>query len=385
MYIYLLTFACSILGIVVSEKQHNKLLRNILVVVSLLLPSLLAGFRSINIGTDVLTYVKPLFDLALQSDSFVEFLNLPIYRTWRYLPVYTIEIGYLLLTYVVAKLFHSLIALNFIISLIIISLIYFGLVKMNQINSHISVPFGLMTFYLLFFNGSLNTIRQYLAFSIIFWGFSFIIKKKLWYYLMTVLIATLFHKTAFFSLILYVIYTLLTSKKHIKLNDEGTISFYFRNFVFIGILMILCIFIIDPHIFDSIFQYLDLDGYMSSYLGGEYTFSTSYFLLTVPIIILIILNIKYLWNNNVARFFIFLYFSYAIFTQLASYSSYAIRIADIFSIYSIYSLSLFTYFQDNKKNIILKVILLLYLLMYWYIFYVKLHSGQTIPYISVFN
>lgn len=382
MYIYLLTFACSILGIIVSEKQYNKLLRNIIVVVSLLLPSLLAGFRSINIGTDVLTYVKPLFDLALQSDNFVEFLNLPIYRTWRYLPVYTIEIGYLLLTYIVTKLFHSLIVLNFIISFIMISLIYFGLVKMNRINSNISIPFGLLTFYLLFFNGSLNLVRQYLAYSIVIFGFNFIIERKIWKYVLVVILATSFHKTAIFSIFLYIIYGIIVSNKKIVFDDRNK-GLYIKTIFFFLLIIFLCLFIVNPTLFNSLFKIFDLDGYMTAYLSGSYSFSKSYFLVSIPILILILVNIKKLWKNDITCFFVILYCSYTIFTQLSSYSPYAIRIADIFSIYSIYSLSIFSFSKNSKiLSFIFKFLLVVYLLIYWYLVYYSLNIGQTVPYIS---
>ena len=56
-----------------------------------------------------------------------------------------------------------------------------------------------------------NGVRQATAVSIIFFGLRYIKKKKFFKYLLTVLIATLFHSTAILMLVLYVVFNMKTS------------------------------------------------------------------------------------------------------------------------------------------------------------------------------
>lgn len=384
MYIYLIVFLCSLICIILSEHQHNKWLKNILIIVALMLPSILAGFRSEIIGTDFLTYVKPLFDLASQSENFFNFLNLPLFRTWRYVSVSTIEPGYLLLTYFVAKTFHSIIVLNFIISMIITGLVYLGLLKLKKHVSNISISFGMLTYYLFFFNGSLNAIRQYIAMAIVFFGFHYIIEKNFLKYLLIVLIATLFHRTLIISIIFYFIYVMMESEVKIVYSSENNKFWYLRNILFIVLIISFILLIINPKLFQPVFQFFGLDDYANVYLKGTFKFSISYFLFSLPLLMILFINKRILCSNNIFRFLFVVSLLYIFMTQLASYSPYAIRIADIFAMYNIYLFAIISSIDKNMlKNIIYRLILCVYMLGYWYIFYGWMNSGQTIPYVGI--
>ena len=55
-----------------------------------------------------------------------------------------------------------------------------------------------------FFFDSLNIMRQYMAMSLVFFGYQFLLKSKKWYltYILTVIIATLIHSSAIIMLVL---------------------------------------------------------------------------------------------------------------------------------------------------------------------------------------
>lgn len=81
----------------------------------------------------------------------------------------------------------------------------------------------------LFYFHSLNTIRQWIAISIIFFSYKYIENKKILKFLLCVLIAGLFHKTAFLSGILYLI-SCLNFKKGV-LVFLFFISFFSKGFL----------------------------------------------------------------------------------------------------------------------------------------------------------
>lgn len=68
--------------------------------------------------------------------------------------------------------------------------------------NEIRIEWAAMSYCILFF-GSFNTIRQYLAMSIIFWGFRFVVERKPIKYLMCVLVALFFHTSAFVAVLIY--------------------------------------------------------------------------------------------------------------------------------------------------------------------------------------
>ena len=68
---------------------------------------------------------------------------------------------------------------------------------------------------------SLNGIRQFLALSIIFIGFPFVQKRKFWFFLCVVLLASLFHKSAIICLSFYWLYTIKVNWKTTSLLVLG--------------------------------------------------------------------------------------------------------------------------------------------------------------------
>ncbi|MGB5244148.1 MAG: EpsG family protein [Lutimonas sp.] len=77
----------------------------------------------------------------------------------------------------------------------------------------------------IYFLNSLSIIRQYVAVSIIFYAYTFIKERQLPKFLLAVLLASLFHKSAIFAVILYWLYNLkLTTLHYIILFILGLVS-----------------------------------------------------------------------------------------------------------------------------------------------------------------
>ena len=136
-------------------------------IAALLIPCFLAAFRAESIGTDVVGYAKPLFDLASRSSSFSDFNNAHWYRYWRDASPADFEQGYVFLVWISAKLFHSFPALLFFTQALTIVPIFAALLKSG---GKYTVPFGMATYFFLYFNVSLNMMRQWIAMAFVIYS-----------------------------------------------------------------------------------------------------------------------------------------------------------------------------------------------------------------------
>lgn len=161
-YIIIIAIATSLVyvSIKVEEKTDNKLLIFIARGIAILFPAIIAGIRY-NVGTDYAGVYKPLFSEQLSGDK--------AYR------LRSIEIGYMFLNKLVVWLGGGFNLVMFLSSLITIIAIYIGLLHYkNKIN----VTLAFLLFMLLFFQKSLNLVRQMMAVGIVFCGFIFLDFKE---------------------------------------------------------------------------------------------------------------------------------------------------------------------------------------------------------------
>lgn len=198
--IYILTFILSILCCYFSGrlKKKQKILSIVLKVVAILLPAALAGLRALDVGTDVRFYLLDDFKAAYNSDSLAGYM----------------EIGYgeplfLTLVYAVTKVFSDFNVLLFVIQLMIMLFVYLGCEKHEEkIPTYLSYAFFLFVYY----NMSLNLLRQSLALALAFYALSFMMDKKRIKFLILTAAAVLFHKTAFMMLPIWVAYELISRR-----------------------------------------------------------------------------------------------------------------------------------------------------------------------------
>lgn len=121
--------------------------------------------RADTIGTDVKVYVEPLYNAAKQSTGFSSYMNQRWYVIWRYMYVSKFEIGFTTLVYLIVKFGGSLGTVLFLIHALIVAPIYFGLKRMDK---KYPIWLGMLVFYLMFYNTSLNMMRQWIAMAILF-------------------------------------------------------------------------------------------------------------------------------------------------------------------------------------------------------------------------
>lgn len=372
MFVYLFGFLFSLLFLYLSQKNVGKI-RFLLIVLGILIPCVIAGFRDPSIGTDVQVYVKPLFERAQKSTNFLEYYNSNIYYySWRADPVKSFEIGYVILNYIIAKLFNHLAVMLFIIHAFIIIPIYKAL---KVYSKKVPLWLGMAVFYFMFYNRSLNAMRQFMALSLLIYAFHYLQNKCYLKYSAVVIFAILFHNSAVVGFGIMFIYMYINNKR----DSFRTINV----FIIIGI-GLTCLLSTD--IIVNIFARIGIVGY-SSYISGNVSFLPSQIILRLPLIILFVYDWKRFKSIEKDAYVYLVIFIFDIFTsQLSSVNQVSGRIALFFSIYNIFIYpKICTVSKYKYNNYIRTAYLMSYLLVYWWYQYVYMGYNATVPYVSIFG
>lgn len=190
-------------------------------------------FRSVYVGNDTGVYVNLFYKISDSSD-------LSMY-SWRY------DVGYLCLNKIL-----SFISDNHQILLIVTSL-YIYLVMGWFIYKHSKMVWlSVFLFFTLgYFDLSMSGIRQMLAIMTILISYQFIVEKKPVRFILTVIIASLFHNTAIIFLVAYPL-------SRYKLNKE---------LIFMFIIVSLLMFVLFRPFLKIVIAIFPRYSY---YLGGSY-------------------------------------------------------------------------------------------------------------------
>lgn len=181
--------------------------RNILIV-SLMPVFCLLAFKSENVGVDTMNYIR-MFNTsgefqAVDNES-------------------RIELGYQYLTILLNRISDSNQSL-FIASAFIICISLFSFLKRTATNP----PLALFFFLTMgFFQFSLTGIRQAISIAITLNAMAFIEQKKVLKFLVIILLAALFHKSALFCLPLYWVMNLDVNKRNVIYVTIGMCIVYF--------------------------------------------------------------------------------------------------------------------------------------------------------------
>lgn len=197
----------------IAEKNiRNKFSFIFFSIITILLPSLLAGFRDPGIGTDTLIYVDRIWH------------NIQYIHDWRdFVYAYQqkmfddIEIGYLFLNLVASLFGHDVYLIYFLANFVVILLVY-----LTAYNYRKRVPMWLIIsmFLFLYYSLSLNLVRQSIALATGLYSFKFLeqrdwVKLSIW-----VIITLMAHNTGIFFLFfigLYWIYSQFNSSNKRKI------------------------------------------------------------------------------------------------------------------------------------------------------------------------
>ncbi len=382
MQIYMYMFFFSALLLYLSEKVHERRIKKVCAVLGLLLPCVLGGIRHYTIGTDVNVYLRPLFQNATISTSFIEYISSHWWYIWSYKHVANFEYGFNVLVYLVAKSTGNIQILMFLIQTLIILPIYFALKKYKELQG--KIWFAMLTFYLLLYNNSFNVMRQYIGISFVFYGTScLLIEKKELNFIISLIIAYFFHKSSLIGILIFFIYKIFKKKR-----DGKTIKVKMgENEISLKSLLIVVAFIAGLLIMGNLKQItlllenIGLSKY-AGYISGEVYFKGTNFIKILPVVILFFINRKSFFekSNNSYIYIIFFCIDF-LSSYLSSVNIYAARIGYIFQTFNIITFTHIVFATENKKKRKFnKLYMLAYLSYYWYFTYMHGGVGQTIPF-----
>ena len=223
--IYVSCFLVSVFFAYLAQKSRDKKVMILFSVISILVPSILGGLRTSNIGTDTNYYALPHCLQALKSPDFATFNRSHPKE----------DIGYKLICYYVMKTFGHENWCYFVYLLITISLTYVGAYRHRD---KIPLYITMFVFYFMLYNRALSTIRQFIAAAIIFMNFDKLEKKEYGKFSLWILFASLFHRSAFMAFgVIVALHMVMTSEEVQKkawlkfsiLISSGVILAYIRG------------------------------------------------------------------------------------------------------------------------------------------------------------
>ncbi|WP_397427719.1 EpsG family protein [Priestia megaterium] len=170
---------------------------------------IVSALRDVTVGSDTVSYIN--------TFNFVR--DAPISQS---LNLY-FEKGYIIYNYIISRFFSSPQSLLIISSFITVMLIGRFIYK-NSRNAYLSIYLFIT---LMFYYSSMNTLRQYIAVSIVVFGYEYVKERKFIRYLFCIIIASFFHTTASMAIFIYFLYKLKFSFKKVVLFCVSTLAIYF--------------------------------------------------------------------------------------------------------------------------------------------------------------
>lgn len=375
MIIYIVCFIFSLIFSYGYEKSNIKLL----MAISLFFPVAIAAFRADIIGTDVQVYARQLYNIAINSKNFDEFLNMKWYAIWRFKEVSEFELGYTILVYLSAKLKSFAFLLGCTQFLTIFPL-YLSLNRYKNRYKYI-VTIGLSIYYLLFFNMSLNMMRQWIAMTMIMLAYVYLKDSKYVQSTIIFIIAVLFHRTAIIGLGVLITYVLLRKNKREIFLKFSTKRYNLNIVIFITIITLLITTVLSNSFRMMLTNLLGLNDY-STYVNGTVAISINQIYTDIPVLLLFLMIWKRRKNIEDYTFLTFCVFSNIVLSQLSSVMAYSSRIVLYISVFKMLIVPIYlNNLQGRLKKIITLILILLLYSIYWYYTYVIKGTDATVPYV----
>ena len=377
--IYLVTFFISASFFELRKRVTSKE-KKIVVLISVLLPSLIAGFRGDTVGTDVMVYVKPLYEGALRITGFASYMT----------AFPKIDFGYLCIVYYTTKIFKEMFAVLFVTALVTYIPIFY-IAEYFEKEKGIKGSTVLLCYYLLFFNLTLNAVRQSVAISLILLFFVLVNSNKIIKALVTAVVAQAFHNSAVLG-ILIVIFSIFIYRVENQKKRFVYMSFFILAFATIASnVQNIITFFIQKGLFSE-----KMNVYVDIFFGGNSGTKSYMFQMSTGMILVLILKIGTLVLPVIlgTMFIKDKTFEMIKINTIIGIASYAIMYLIFQSIYvyritlygEVFAVLLMSYsgsnIVENRKFTVSRrnAIIVGYALVYWYINYAMLGLHQTLPY-----
>ena len=361
MYIYILTFTVVMILAIIIQKlmvKHKKI-AIFLCLVSILILSLLAGLRALNVGRDLRVYVISSFNNSRNFGSIINYLK---YYNFK-------EPLYYTLNYLVYKYNGNINFLLFVIQLIISSVIYYIAYKESE-NNNGTFSIYIFSYIIIWYNTSFNIVRQSLAIAIMLLSFKSLIENNDKKFILLTFLAFLFHSSAIFCLLFLLI------RKVSKFKNRKLYLFFLPTvfmLIFIFLKPVMSTMSVIPF-FQKYYNYLEID--------------TTNLLPKFAILKLIFLIYFLAFNTGETfrkkeenKIFSFIAITDFMLYLSSGFIMFGYRMSYLFLPIYIYMIPRIDKSYDNKSTQkLFRIGMIIVLCTYWYYRYVSIGYDGTVPY-----
>lgn len=376
MSVYLITFFISYIFCIIGERLFNKekniKLAKFFLLLSVLIVAVMAGLRDNSVGSDTISYTTYYIEYGSRFKTLGEFM--------RFFAVY--EPGFNIFSYCIGILFnHSSHWFLFWCAILIYGFTMKTLV-FYQKNCSISMVW--LFFLMLSCTEALNITRHYMALALAAYAFTYTFENKHKQFTLWTIIAMSFHVTAMVNFLIFVVWKIIRKRDTILFKMiivMGTITIMF---LYSDILRIL-----------SAFSFIGTKA--ESYINlRSFSFQINPFLIRLPFLILILVNLKeftsrnridsegnYQIDDHFGDFLFLMIIVDCIVAQMRGLGETLYRLTAFFSIFKYISYSMVIKMSPFAINRLAKRIMayvfMIIVFMYWV---VELNSGLIYPYVS---
>ncbi|MCI8568944.1 MAG: EpsG family protein [Bacilli bacterium] len=360
---YILLFALVMFLTVIAQTTYNKSkkLSIALSVICVLILSLFAGFRSLDVGIDISVYGERFFRYCRRFSTIISYLS-----------TLNMEKGYLVLNYLVYKLSNNLHVFLFVLQLISASIVYIIAYREKEKGSMWLI---VLTYLLLWYNTTFNILRQSISVAILLYAYKFIEDKKYIKYAISVGIAFLFHKSSILCLAIPILGILSKTKlkKVYTFLMVTTILILYNSLDFI----IYCVENIFPFL-EKYLRYFDFAENIPN-INWKFAFFKLVMLLGILIFSKRLRKQETTKENNsllilMAILDVLLYCSSAVIKY--GYRTSYFFLAHLIILYPRIDWSL----KGYKGRTLYRICVVVLLILYWYFRYAVIGYDGTIPY-----
>lgn len=370
MYQYIIIFLVTTLLMKYAQNK-NKIVKSVCALVSIMIIAIFSAMRDLSVGTDTESYYREFLRAQHRIGNFKALILVD--------NIYDIEFSFELVAYMCAYLKNGFQLLLFFYSFLTHAFIYMGIRNEYKNNNKITMWIPWICYCLLFYNCTLNNMRQWLSIAIIFFIYSDKNNIKINRVIFYTVLSFIFHKAAIFNLFIYLVYIVCKSNKK-KYSIFNT-----------GMIFILCSL---PFVFPRLISYIIVNfisGYNSRYngfiMGNSANTSVvvdwiSFFFRIFFLIFIIYLYNNYRKKNNFNIVFDLCCMFIDTFFAL-QYNQLNLRLCNFFSIMELHNIPLsISVFNKNKTSQrIAKFIVVFMASLYWLVKYIIWNNNETHPYV----
>ncbi len=363
--IYFLCYAVSLLLLWLAYRAKRKIVKRILFVLSVAIPVFLAGARDYTVGIDTKNYLRYYNFLSRANDIETLFFYATHYNNGSGEWLFT------LLNWLSIKSPWGFRTFLFVSHGVIMSCIFIGAHRLRKYVNPILVVF---LFYFLYYDYSLNILRQYIAMSVLFAVLADILEGNYKRYLIVTFIAFTIHSSAIIGILPLLIYI------YIKRKSKVTEKFSKFRMGLVITATIAVVVLLEPLMkLATLLGFGNYNFYFQSDMATPALFSL-YFLI-LEMIGVILYSKPYKKRFKYADFFLTITIVFIAIQQVSWFLAFGRRISMYFSYANMITLASLSKSQKEKNNrLVCTGVIVLAVLLYWGYGILLKNPNGTLPY-----